>query len=479
VATGQAAERRTPVPLQVTHLTRDERVARGRAARKATPRSAHAELDTSGRPDPVGLLEGQAATRVPELVPIRRGRMVASPFAFFRGAALVMASDLSGTPTSGIRAQICGDAHLANFGAFGSPERRLVFDINDFDETLPGPWEWDVKRLATSFEIAGRELGHTDADRRGIVLASVRSYREAMRGFAAQRNIDVWYASADVEALMTEARAQSGVSKAARRRAAKNVAKAYTRDSLQALGKLTEMVDGEPRFRPAPPLVERVADLTPAQTGAMSEGARRRLREYRASLQHDRRALLEQYRYVDLARKVVGVGSVGTRCFIVLLLGVDDTDPLILQVKEAGPSVLESFAGRSAYRNSGHRVVAGQRLMQSASDVFLGYQTVEGVDGVKRDYYWRQLRDWKGSAEIDGMEPAVMRVYARACGATLARGHARTGDRVAIAAYLGSGDVFDAAVARFASAYADLNERDHAALRSAVESGKLAAETGV
>jgi uncharacterized protein (DUF2252 family) len=477
VATAQAPDRRSPVPLHVTHLTRDERIARGRAARKATPRSAHAELDASGRPDPVDLLEGQAAMRVPELVPIRRGRMLASPFAFFRGAALVMASDLSRTPTSGIRAQICGDAHLANFGAFGSPERRLVFDINDFDETLPGPWEWDVKRLATSFEIAGRELGHADADRSGIVLACVRSYREAMRGFAAQRNIDVWYASADVEALMSEARAK--VSKAARRRAERNVAKAYTRDSLQALGKLSEVVDGEPRFRSTPPLVERAVDIYADHAGEMHEWARQRLREYRATLQHDRRALLEQYRFVDLARKVVGVGSVGTRCFIVLMLGVDAADPLVLQVKEAGPSVLEPFVGRSVYRNSGHRVVAGQRLMQSASDLFLGYQTVEGVDGVRRDFYWRQLRDWKGSAEIDGMEPAVMRVYARACGATLARGHARTGDRVAIAAYLGAGDAFDVAVRRFASAYADLNARDHAALGSAVDSGRLEAQTGI
>lgn len=477
MATAQGSDRRSPVPLTVTHLTRDERVARGRAARKATPRSAHAELDTSGRPDPVALLEGQAATRVPELVPIRRGRMLASPFAFFRGAALVMASDLSRTPVSGLRAQTCGDAHLANFGAFGSPERRLVFDINDFDETLPGPWEWDVKRLATSFEIAGRELGHADADREGIVRTCVRSYREAMRGFAGQRNIDVWYASADIEALIAEA--QAGISKAARRRAERNVAKAYTRDSLQALGKLSEVVDGEPRFRSAPPLVERALDIYADHGVEMHEWTRQRLREYRATLQHDRRALLEQYRFVDLARKVVGVGSVGTRCFIVLMLGIDENDPLILQVKEAGPSVLEPYVGRSVYRNSGHRVVAGQRLMQSASDLFLGYQTVEGVDGVKRDFYWRQLRDWKGSAEIDGMEPGVMKMYARACGATLARGHARTGDRVAIAAYLGSGDAFDVAVGRFASAYADLNERDHAALRSAVDSGALEAQTGI
>jgi uncharacterized protein (DUF2252 family) len=461
----------------VTHLTRAERAARGRAARKATPRSAHAELDTSSRPDPIALLEEQAATRLPELLPIRRGRMLASPFAFYRGAALVMASDLSRTPVSGLRTQICGDAHLANFGAFGSPERRLLFDINDFDETAPGPWEWDVKRLATSFEIAGRELGHADAERAGIVATCVRSYRQAMRTFAGQGNLAVWYAALDVEAVIGEARAR--VSKRAARRAERNIAKAYTRDSLQALGKLTEVVDGEPRFRPAPPLVERVADLTPTQTGAMSEWARLRLREYRSSLQHDRRALLEQYRYVDLARKVVGVGSVGTRCFIVLLLGVDDGDPLILQVKEAGPSVVERFAGRSAYRNSGRRVIAGQRLMQSASDVFLGYQTVEGVDGVRRDYYWRQLRDWKGSAEIDGMEPSAMRVFAQACGWTLARAHARTGDRVAIAAYLGAGTVFDDAVTRFASAYADLNERDHAALRSAVDSGRLGARTGV
>ncbi|HMN98465.1 MAG TPA: DUF2252 domain-containing protein [Miltoncostaeaceae bacterium] len=477
MATGQASDRRAAVPLTVTHLSRDERIARGRAARKATPRSRHAELDVSSRPDPVALLEAQAATRVPELVPIRRGRMLASPFAFYRGAAAVMASDLSRTAVSGLRVQACGDAHLANFGAFGSPERRLVFDINDFDETLPGPWEWDVKRLATSFEIAGRELGHGAAQRRDIVLRCLRSYREAMRGFAAQGNLAVWYASLDVEATISQARGR--VSKAAVRRAERNVAKAYTRDSLQALGKLSEVVDGELRFRSAPPLVERATDLFPDHGAEMAEWARQRLREYRATLQHDRRALLEQFRFVDLARKVVGVGSVGTRCFIVLLLGVDDSDPLILQVKEASPSVLEPYVGRSVYRNSGHRVIAGQRLMQSASDMFLGYQAVRGVDGVQRDFYWRQLRDWKGSAEIDGMEPGAMRVFARACGTTLARGHARTGDRVAIAAYLGSGDAFDQAVARFASAYADLNESDYAALRSAVDSGSLAAQTEV
>ncbi|MGE0025575.1 MAG: DUF2252 domain-containing protein [Thermoleophilia bacterium] len=477
MATGPASDRRAAVPLTVSHLTRAERVARGRAARKATPRSSHAELDVASRADPVALLESQAATRVPELVPIRRGRMLASPFAFYRGAALVMASDLSRTPVSGIRAQVCGDAHLANFGAFGTPERRLVFDINDFDETLPGPWEWDVKRLATSFEIAGRELGHPEAERIGIVRTCLQSYREAMRSFAAQGNLAVWYASLDVEATVAKARA--GISKAAARRARRNIAKAYTRDSLQALGKLSEVVDGEPRFRSSPPLVQRVHDLFPEREGEMAGWARQRLREYRATLQHDRRALLEQYRFVDLARKVVGVGSVGTRCFIVLLLGVDDTDPLILQVKEAAPSVLEPYVGRSVYRNSGHRVIAGQRLMQSASDMFLGYQAVEGVDGVLRDYYWRQLRDWKGSAEIDGMEPGAMRLFARACGVTLARGHARTGDRVAIAAYLGSGDAFDVAVGRFAAAYADLNQRDYEALGAAVESGRLAAETGV
>jgi uncharacterized protein (DUF2252 family) len=461
----------------VEHETRAERAARGRAARKQAPRGSHAELPDE-RAEPIALLEEQAASRLPDLVPIRRGRMLASPFAFFRGAALVMASDLSTTPVSGLTVQACGDAHLANFGAFGSPERRLLFDINDFDETLPGPWEWDVKRLATSFEVAGRENGHSASERTAIVLRCVRRYRESMREFAGMGNLAVWYASLDVDRVIDDARRR--VSARAARRAGRSAAKARTRDSLQALGKLAEVVDGEPRFRPSPPLVDRIEDLLPSATaGEIGEWAHARLREYRQSLQPDRRRLLEQFRFVDLARKVVGVGSVGTRCLIVLMAGLDEADPLILQVKEAQPSVLERFVGRSAYRNHGRRVVEGQRLSQAASDIFLGYQRATGVDGVERDFYWRQLRDWKASAEIDGMEPAAMGVYADMCGWTLARSHARSGDRVAIAAYLGGKDGFDRAVAEFAAAYADRNERDHAALGDAVASGRLEAQTGI
>jgi uncharacterized protein (DUF2252 family) len=471
-------DRRRPVPLTVTHATRAERVARGRAARREVPRSAHAELDLSSRPDAVALLEEQSATRWQDLVPIRYGRMLASPFAFYRGAALVMASDLSRTPVSGIRTQVCGDAHLANFGAFGSPERHLLFDINDFDESLPGPWEWDVKRLAASFEIAGVENGHAPPDREAIVATLMRTYREAMHAFADQGNLQVWYASLDVEAAVAQARA--GASPKAVKRAERNIAKARTRDSTQALGKFTETVDGEPRIRSAPPLIQRVEELfTDVTADQITEWAHAQLREYRRTLQHDRRALLEQYRFVDVARKVVGVGSVGTRCLIVLLLGVDDGDPLFLQVKEASPSVLERFVGRSVYRNAGHRVVAGQRLMQAASDVFLGHQSAVGVDGIRRDYYWRQLRDWKGSPEVDGMEPAAMRVFAQMCGWTLARAHARTGDRVAIAAYLGRGEAFDRAVWGFAQAYAEVNRRDHEALREAVDAGRITAQTGI
>ena len=479
MATLEASDRRAPVQSVVTHLTRAERAARGKAARKEVPRQAHAELDSgAARPDPLALLEEQAESRLSNLVPIRYGRMLASPFAFFRGAALVMASDLSRTPASGLRVQACGDAHLANFGVFGSPERRLVFDINDFDETLPGPWEWDVKRLAASFEVAGRDNAFSDAQRRETVLRVVRRYRETMNEFAGMRNLEVWYASLDVERLVADAQAM--VPRKAVMKAEKNIAKARTRDSMQALAKLTEVVDGEPRIRSEPPLIERIDDLFPGVTAdQISEWAHERLREYRRSLQHDRRRLLEQYRFVDLARKVVGVGSVGTRCWIGLMLGVDNEDPLFLQIKEAQPSVMERFVGRSVYRNAGHRVVAGQRLMQTASDIFLGYQSVQDPEGITRDFYWRQLRDWKGSAELDGMHPAAMGVYADMCGWTLARAHARTGDRIAIAAYLGRGDVFDRAVADFAAAYADLNQRDHAALQAAVDTGRREARTGI
>jgi uncharacterized protein (DUF2252 family) len=457
-----------------------ERAARGREARKAVPRRSHAgfQVDPS-RPDPVQLLDSQAADRVPELVPIRYGRMSVSPFTFYRGAALVMANDLATTPVSGLDVQLCGDAHLANFGAFASPERRLVFDLNDFDETLPGPWEWDVKRLAASLEIAARDNGHADAERRRTVVATVRAYRLAMRQFAEMTNLDVWYAHSDTTTIERQVRGQ--LDAADKNRLSRNLAKARMRDNLQALERLTTVVDGELRFVSDPPLVEPIDDIVPdaPERHRLSDALRDLLRNYRTTLQSDRRTLLEGYRPADMARKVVGVGSVGTRCWIILMFGRDERDPLILQAKEAGPSVLEGFLPRSEYSNCGHRVVAGQRMMQAVSDIFLGWQGVEGIDGRTRDFYVRQLRDWKVSADLDGMGPAAMQVYGGLCGWTLARAHARSGDRIAIAAYLGSADTFDRAIGEFAVAYADQNERDHAALVEAIKTGRITAELGL
>ncbi|GAA4397332.1 DUF2252 domain-containing protein [Fodinibacter luteus] len=471
----------TPAPARtVTHLTPAERVARGKAARNDTPRGSHGRwAPPDNRPDPVALLEEQAASRVPELVPVRYGRMMTSPFAFFRGAALIMASDLAAAPRSGLRAQICGDAHLSNFGLFASPERHLLFDINDFDETLPGPWEWDVKRLAASFEVAGRERGFAPTARRDVIVAAVAEYRERMKQLATARNLDVWYARIEVEALFAELAVTATKKQQARARA--TVDKARTRDSLQAFSKLTHVVDGERRIVSDAPLLVPIEDLLPAGRvrDEVEDELRGLIRSYRRTLETDRRELLEGFRYVHAARKVVGVGSVGTRAWILLLLGRDEQDPLFLQAKEAQESVLERFVGTSRYANHGQRVVAGQRLMQAASDIFLGWQRVTGLDGQTRDFYLRQLRDWKGSADIDAMPAHTMALYAKMCGATLARAHARSGDRIAIASYLGSGDVFDRAIADFAVAYADQNERDHQALLDAVASGRLEARTGL
>jgi uncharacterized protein (DUF2252 family) len=461
----------------VPHLTRAEREARGKAARAEVPRSSHAEFEhPPHRQDPIALLEEQAETRVQELVPIRYGRMLVSPFAFYRGAALIMASDLAGTPRSGLKAQLCGDAHLANFGAFASPERRLVFDINDFDETFPGPWEWDVKRLAASFAVAGRENGFSEADRRTVILATVRAYRDAMREFAAAANLDVWYAHIDIDAAVSQFAAQAKTKQVKRAQAA--IAKARTRDSMQAFAKLTGVVDGEPRIISDPPLIVAVDDLVPqARTRTrLVEGVQELIRSYRGSLENDRRVLLEQFRFVDMARKVVGVGSVGTRAWVILMLGIENGDPLFLQAKEAQSSVLARFLDTSAHDNEGERVVHGQRLMQAVSDIFLGWiRATDTMDGAPRDFYLRQLRDWKGSADIEQMIPRGMALYGRLCGWTLARAHARSGDRVAIASYLGAGDVFDRALAELAERYADQNERDYAALKEAVDAGRLEA----
>lgn len=458
------------------HLTPTERAERGKAARKVAPRSSHAGFEAAGdRPDPVSVVDAQSQTRVPELVPIRYGRMTESPFRFYRGAAAIMAGDLAATPVSGIRAQLCGDAHLMNFRLLGSPERRLVFDINDFDETLPGPWEWDVKRLAASLVIAGRENGFSAKERSMIVRAAVRSYRERMRDFATMGNLDVWYTVADMEELQPLADRQ--LSGRGRQRLSKSMSKARTRDSLKAFEKLTRPQDGERRFVADPPLIVPMDDLLPGGRNDMfAVDLHKLVDRYGRSLSTERRHLLHQYRLVDIARKVVGVGSVGTRCWILLLLGKDDTDPLILQAKEADHSVLAEHVGASEYSNQGQRVVAGQRLMQAVGDVFLGWDRVRGPDGRQRDFYVRQLHDWKGILEPQDMIPNGMRVFAELCGATLARAHARSGDRIAIAAYLGGGPAFDNALAEFAESYADQNERDHAALVAAVKSGRVTAE---
>ena len=459
-------------------LSPAERAERGKEARVAVPRESHAVFDPApGRADPIGLLEEQAKSRVPELVPIRRGRMMVSPFTYYRGAALPMASDLATTPVSGLAVQACGDAHLSNFGVFGSAERRLVFDVNDFDETTPGPWEWDVKRLAASMEVAARGNGFSGKDRREIVMATVAGYRQAMRGFAKMTNLDVWYAHADLDQL----KAQFGSQLKARQRKMvdQGMAKARTRDSMQEVAKLTHLVDGRPEITADPPLIVPVADLLPKQADQKAFAAQVTdlLGKYRRTLETDRRYLLEQYQYAGMARKVVGVGSVGTRCWIVLMLGRDDSDPLFLQVKEAEASVLSRFVGASKYNNMGQRVVAGQRLMQASSDIFLGWQRAEaGLDGKQRDFYVRQLRDWKYSIAIEALVPRGMRIYGQLCGWTLARAHACSGDRIAIAAYLGGSDAFDQAITRFAGTYADQNEIDHKALVDAVASGRLTAE---
>ena len=459
-------------------LTPAERAERGKEAWAAVPRDSHAVFDPGpARPDPIGLLEEQAKARVPDLVPVRWGRMMVSPFTFYRGAALPMAIDLATTPVSGLAVQACGDAHLSNFGIFGSAERRLVFDVNDFDETLPGPWEWDVKRLAASLDVAGRGNGFGGKDRREIVTAAVASYRQAMRDFAAMTNLDVWYAHADLDQLRAEFESQ--MKKRQRKMVDKGMAKARTRDSMQEVAKLTRLVDGRPRIIADPPLLVPITDLLPKQMDqeAFQAQIKDLLAKYRRTLETDRRYLLEQYEFCDMARKVVGVGSVGTRCWIVLMLGRDESDPLFLQVKEADKSVLSRFAGASKYANQGQRVVAGQRLMQASSDIFLGWQRTEaGLDGEQRDYYVRQLRDWKYSIAIEDLVPHGMQIYGETCGWALARAHACSGDRIAIAAYLGASDVFDQAVTQFAAAYADQNERDHKSLVDAVASGRITAE---
>jgi uncharacterized protein (DUF2252 family) len=467
--------RRYPLPSSVPHLNPQERAARGKAARTEAPRSSHAVYEPAAhRPDPITLLEQQAETRVAELVPVRHGRMLVSPFAFYRGGALIMASDLAATPRSGLTVQCCGDAHLSNFGAYASRERRLVFDINDFDETLPGPWEWDVKRLAVSMLIAARHNEFSNRDQQRIVLATVAQYRASMRQFAAMRTLDVWYAHTEVDTLARQV--QGRLTTVGRRNLKRNIAKAHSRDSMQAFTRFTRVADGTRRIISDPPLIVPISDFDDVARDDLIGRLHRILRSYRNSLAHDRRVLLEQFNLVDFARKVVGVGSVGTDAWIALFIGRDSGDPLFLQVKEAQPSVLEAFAGASVYRNAGQRVVTGQRTTQASSDIFLGWMTVKRtISGVSRDYYVRQLRDWKGSAVPELMRVPGMTEYGKLCGATLARAHARSGDRIAIAAYLGSAPVFDRALLRFSEAYAQQNTQDYDALVNAVASGRVRA----
>jgi uncharacterized protein (DUF2252 family) len=456
----------------IAHLTPAERVARGKAARLEVPLASHAvSTDDGMRRDPVDILVQQGNDRVTDLLPIRYGRMLASPFAFYRGSAAVMAADLAGTPTSGLHAQLCGDAHLANFGLYATPERRLVFDINDFDETLPGPFEWDVKRLAASISVAGQANGHHRRERRATVRATVRAYRQAIRAFAGQSDLAVWYAKVDAEQLVRDLAPR--MSAQTRKRTKAGLRRAHTRDNADALRKLTTTVDGRVQFINDPPLIVPLADLlTGVDAAAAEQGLRDVLRAYRSTLPEDRRHLIEQFRLVDLARKVVGVGSVGTRAYVLLMLG-RDSDPLILQAKQAQTSVLEPYCGRSRYANAGHRVVAGQRLIQAASDIFLGWQHADEGSGARHDYYVRQLRDGKASADIEDMNPRTLSVYGELCGWTLARAHARSGDRIAIAAYLGKSDTFDRAVTDFAESYAERTITDHSMLGAAATDGRI------
>ena len=506
---------------KIAHPSVDDRKAKGLEAQDRASLSSHTKWSPAAdRPDPVALLQEQDTTREQDLVPVRHGRMMVSPFTFYRGAAKVMAADLAGTPVAGLDAQLCGDAHLSNFGAFASPERVLLFDVNDFDETLPGPFEYDVKRMAASFEIAARNNGFAQADAQAATLASVRAYREAMASFAQMGTMDIWYAHLDEDELRAgirnavagaakqekraakqekadkrakapkkaEKRAakqekadreEETAAKTAEKRAEKTLAKAHTRDSLQARSKLCEQVDGTYRIVSQPPIVVPARDL--AATYGLSQdqvvpAIHEQFRAYRATLRDDERHVLERFEIMDAARKVVGVGSVGTRAFIVLLRGRDAQDPLFLQIKEATASVLEAHLPKSRYRQHGERVVRGQRMMQAASDIFLGW--TKGVD-VNRHFYWRQLRDMKGSADVEAMIPLGLTYYARICGWTLARAHARSGDPVAIAEYLGETDAFDTSITDFSERYADQNEKDYEEFVDAVRSGRIEAREGV
>ena len=451
-----------------------ERAEFGKRARRQAPRSSHGEwAPASDRPDPVDILERQAADRVPELIPLRYGRMLATPFTFYRGAAAIMAADLAATPNSGIRVQACGDAHLSNFGMYASPSRDLVADLNDFDETLPGPWEWDLKRLAASFEIAGRDRGYKRSERRSVVTALVSEYRQAMTRLAGMQHLEVWYLHVNIDSLRERIAAR--LSSERMTVFERNIAKTRRKTRMRAFSKLTERVDGDLRIASDPPRIVPIEELFGGRRGAAAEARIRRVIDsYRETLSPARRYLFDGYNYVHAARKVVGVGSVGTRAWIALFVGRDEGDPLFLQIKEAQRSVLEPYTAPSEYPHQGRRVVEGQQLMQSTSDILLGWLTATGPDNRKRDFYVRQLWDQKGSALIETMNPTDLGLYAQACATILARAHARSGDRIAIAGYLGSSDGLDRAIADFAAAYADQNERDFAALESAAAHGRIA-----
>ncbi len=457
-------KRRTAIGRRVPHLSRAEQVEVGVRERERVPRRALGTWEPApDRPDPIMILEAQGESRIQELLPIRYGRMAVSPFTFYRGAAAVMAADLAPAPRTSLRVQVCGDAHLSNFGVYASPERTLVFDLNDFDETLPGPFEWDVKRLAASFAVAGRSLGWKRALSQRAITFAMGSYRLRMAEYARNGALDAWYSKLaldDLRAYLPRDR-RVGIDLA--------IERAQRRDNLGALRKVTEVVDGRRRLVDQPPLMVRVTDP------GLEERLHDVFRDYRQTLAPERRQLLSRYRFVDLARKVVGVGSVGTRCWVAYLEGADEDDPLFLQVKEAGPSVLEAHLGRATERHSGQRVVNGQRQMQAASDVFLGWVT--GPGGVH--YYWRQLWDAKLSADIERFQEPGLLAYARACGWALARAHARSGSPISIAAYLGTSGRFEQSMVAFAEAYADQNDRDHAALLAAIEAGRIAATPGI
>jgi len=476
-------QRRTPA-WRLAQLPPQERVARGKNARAQAPRSSHGRWRPAGdRPDPIALLEEQAESRVPELVPIRYGRMLVSPGTFYRGAALIMASDLAPTPRSGVTVQVCGDAHLSNFGLFASPERQLMFDINDFDETLPGPWEWDVKRLAASFEVAGRDLGFSASKRRDIVRAGVREYRERMREAAKMGTLDVWYAHLNIDevtAWMNDEVSGKRLGKKEGKETERDIAKARTRNSVRVFSKRAGEVGGELRIVRDAPLITPIEDLilSRSERAGFEKNVAKLIRSYRRTLAQEHHPI-EEFRYVHMARKVVGVGSVGTRCWLMLMVGRDEEDPLFLQAKEAQASVLERFVGKSEYENHGRRIVAGQHLMQAATDIFLGWQRTIDIDKQTRDYYLRQFHDWKGGVQVETLRVPGATLYARLCGTALARAHARWGDRIAIASYLGGGESFDRAIADFSAAYADQNEQDYEALLKAVKSGRLPAQTGL